>query len=129
MVAGTLQLGPKRRPSGRNFHYALAGAHRLTRQVMARPGARLNPVLDEVLLILGIPPDRPPRLLIAVDRPKDVLRVAQPVHIADLGAVERGNRYLADPEALVVQLDDDLRVEVEVIGHVRQVYFPQGVQA
>ena len=36
---------------------------------------------------------------------------------------------LGDAEALVLELDDDVRIEVEVVGHLREVDPRQGVQA
>jgi len=45
-----------------------------------------------------------------------VAGVPQAVHVADLVAVVGGDRDLDDPLPGVVQLDDDLGVEVEVVG-------------
>jgi hypothetical protein len=45
----------------------------------------------------------------------DVAGVPEPVHPADLVAVERGDRYLFDALPGLVQLKDDLGVEVEVV--------------
>ena len=47
----------------------------------------------------------------------NVLRVLQAIHVADFGAVVGRDRHLADLHGLVVQLDDDLGVEVEIVGH------------
>jgi hypothetical protein len=45
----------------------------------------------------------------------DVARVPQPVHAADLVAVERRDRHLLDALPGFIELHDDLGVEVEVV--------------
>jgi hypothetical protein len=42
--------------------------------------------------------------------------VPQPVHVADLVAVVRGDGHLADRLARLVELQDDLGVEVEPVA-------------
>ena len=49
------------------------------------------------------------------DRAHHVLGVLHAIHVADLVAVEGRNRHLFDAKAARLELNDDLRVEVEVV--------------
>ena len=68
------------------------------------------------------------RLPVAIDGFGHIFGVLQAVYIADLGAVVGRDRDLFDAEPFVAQFDDDLRVEVEIIGHVLGSNPAQGVQ-
>jgi hypothetical protein len=65
---------------------------------------------------------------VAQHRRDDIACVTEALDAADLVAIVRGDRNLDDPHALVLELDDDLGVEVEVIGHRREVDLLQRAQ-
>ena len=81
----------------------------------------LDRIMYEILLELGVPGHGVDALLVMTDCRKHVPCVLHSVHITNLIAVVCGNGNLDDPEALVMQLDDDLGVEVESVGHLRHV--------
>src|SRR5215471_16595323 len=89
--------------------------------IVAGVCALFDRVVDEVLAILGIFGDRALRAMISIDGPAYIERIPHSVYITNLVAIICGDRHLADMMALMVQFDNDFRVEVKIIRHVREV--------
>ena len=106
--------------TGAQAHHPAARRHRLQRVGVARGIAELgHPVRVVVVgsdVVLPLVEDPRPMCGIAQRGQGHVPGVGQPVHPGDLVSVEGGNRQLDDARPGVEQLEDDLGVEVEVVG-------------
>src|SRR5437762_1955411 len=81
----------------------------------------------EVFLKLGEAANAATGRLISANGLEYLACVFHAVDVADLVSVVSGDRDLFNAIALMVELDDDLRVEVEILGHVAEVDALQGM--
>src|SRR6266542_1658247 len=95
---------------------------------MAGPLAPLQRIVNEILLELGVALDRTASQLVAPHGFDYVAGVFEAVDVTELASVVGGDRHFLDVIVLVVELDNDLRIEVEIIGHPGKVDVLQGVQ-
>src|SRR5713101_2695539 len=84
--------------------------------------------MDKVFLKLQVALDRPAGLLVAPDGSHDITGVLHSIDITKFGSVVGGNRHFFYRVALVLQFDDDFRVEMKIICHVGEVDTAQRVQ-
>src|SRR5579885_333349 len=91
-------------------------------------GAGFDAIRNVIFLVFRISLNGATRAVIAVNGAQDVSGVPHAVDVTNLVAIEGGDGNLADAEALMMQLNDDLRVEMEIIGHVGEVDLLEGVK-
>ena len=96
---------------------------------MAGIFTHLYRVMNEILRKLGSSLAGANSTMISPYGAKYILCIFHAVHVADFVAVVSRDWHLVNPKCLVVQLDYNLRVEVEIISHPGKVYLPKGGQA
>jgi hypothetical protein len=65
---------------------------------------------------------------VTIDRFNNVLGILHSVYVADFVAIVGGNGNFVDAKALVLELDDDFRVEVEIVRHLGEINTAEGVE-
>src|SRR5215510_11890933 len=91
--------------------------------------ARFERIVNEILFIFGITIDGADRAFITNYRPEYIAGVSESVDITDFSAVIRRDRYFEDAKSLMLKLNDDLRVEVKIIGHLGEIDLFQRFEA
>jgi len=94
----------------------LISANESERVVMGGIEATLDGVRNEILFELRVGAYRSGGCRIPIYSPHNGPRVFEPVNVADLVTIKRRDGHFDDKEVLMMQLDNDFRVEVEIVG-------------
>ena len=127
-IALLLQLGCKEAFAAADIQHVLSPTHELPGIVVAGIPGVLDGVVDEVLGELGRAHDATAGALVAAHGTQNVARILQPVHVAQFGSIVGRDRNLTDRHRLMVEFDDDLRVEMKIVGHPGEIQLGERVQ-
>ena len=111
-----------------NIEQALVAAGEAGGVVMTGVGRVLEGVVVEVFGKFGVGMSAVDAGTVAVDRFYDIFGVFDAVDVTNFVAVVGGNGDFVDAEALVLEFDNDCRVEVEIMGHFGEIDAAEGVQ-
>src|SRR5579872_352138 len=111
-----------------DIQHVLISPCKLLEVVMTGVPALFERIVHEVLLEFRPTLHRTNSRFVPANRLGYFQRIFDSVDVADLPSVIGGDGNFLDTKSLVLQLDDDLRIEMEVVRHPGKVDFSQRVQ-